>query len=73
MQRHDVESSMIHSIGYNPEAHTLEVEFEEDHNIYQYFPVEPWVPTALMMAPSAGKAFWQLVRGNSDYTYIQVQ
>jgi hypothetical protein len=54
VQRQEVSSSTIRSIGYDFETFTLEVEFASGH-VYQYFDVPDAVYAGLMAAPSHGK------------------
>jgi hypothetical protein len=53
MERETVESTMIASVGYDPETKTLEVEFQ-DGGIWQYKDVPDEEYRALMDADSKG-------------------
>ena len=70
MFRQAVSSSNIHSIGYDYESHTLEIEFHSG-GVYQYFDVPQSVYDALMSAPSHGSFFHRNVRDKYRYTKIQ--
>ena len=62
MERTSVISSNIRTVGYDPEASTLEVEFRSG-GVYQYNGVEQALFDELMEAPSVGRFFHQRVRG----------
>jgi hypothetical protein len=53
MHRTFVSSTNLKSVGYDPETHTLEVEFH-DGAVYQYFRVPQHVYMSLMNASSKG-------------------
>lgn len=55
MDRQYVQSSNLVSVGYDPEAETLEVEFKG--GIYQYYNVPQMIFDQLMAAPSHGIYF----------------
>lgn len=55
MERIPVKSSNIISVGYDPSAKTLEIEFNS--GVYQYFQVPQSVADELLAAPSVGKYF----------------
>lgn len=62
MERQVVQSSQIHSIGFNPETKTMQVEFrsrkpKEPNSVYEYQNVDPKDHNALMAAESHG-SFW---------------
>lgn len=54
MQRRPVESDAIRSVGYDPKAWTLEVEFS-DGDIYRYHPVPRGFYLGLLRASSIGR------------------
>jgi hypothetical protein len=56
MDRHPVNSSNLHSIGYNSDSETLEVEFKNGH-VYEYYNVPQFMHEQLMQAPSVGTFF----------------
>ena len=56
MEREQVSSSNLVSIGYEPESETLEVEFKTS-GVYQYFNVPMFMHERLMTADSVGKFF----------------
>jgi hypothetical protein len=61
MDRINVISSDIKSIGYSVEVNILEIEFHSG-NIYQYFDVPLEVFNSLIDASSQGKYFNQYIR-----------
>lgn len=63
MNRQPVESSMLHSVGYDPVESILELEFH-DGRFYQYGKVPEEIYRELMAADSKGRYF---------LTYIQDQ
>lgn len=67
MQRQDVSSSQIKSIGYEEDTETLEVEFNTGA-IYQYAGVPAETHTDLMAASSHGRFLNQQIKGVYDYT-----
>lgn len=56
MQRQAVQSESLKSVGYDPQTHTLEVEFH-DGDVYLYFNVPPVVHRDLLAASSIGQYF----------------
>lgn len=54
MSKQPVSSSAIVSIGYDPEAETLEVEFGSGR-VYQYYGVPSKLHEQIMQAPSKGQ------------------
>ena len=56
MERHPVTSSVIRSIGYDPETAELEIEFRSG-DLYRYYAVPPSVHRDLMAAESPGAYF----------------
>jgi XTP/dITP diphosphohydrolase len=67
MQRLPVESSDIVSIGYDPKARLLEIEFKENR-IYRYQEVEPDVYHRFMRADSFGQYFFASINGRYRYS-----
>lgn len=57
MDREEVSSSNIASIGYDPESETLEVEFLKTGRVYQYLNVPGFMHERLMQAGSVGIFF----------------
>lgn len=64
MEREKVSSSLVRSVGYDPDAQLLEVELT-DGKIYQYQDVPEQTYQGLMEAASYGRYFNQHVRGHS--------
>ena len=54
MRRTPVDSSSIESIGYDPLAKVLEIEFKPSGDVYRYFDVPLSEYEAFMEAPSKG-------------------
>jgi KTSC domain len=69
VQRKNVSSTSLASIGYDPETSTLEVEFLNGH-LYQYFGVPPQAYSALMSASSLGAYVARVVK--PTYRCIQI-
>ena len=70
MDRIQVVSSNIHSVGYEADMEILEVEFTSG-NVYQYFDVPESEYEGLMNAASKGKYFNRKIKDN--YLYRQVK
>ena len=66
MERENVSSSNITSIGYDVENEILEVEFKGSI-VYQYLDVLGDVYEKLMCAPSIGVYFSENIRKNYDF------
>jgi sorbitol-specific phosphotransferase system component IIC len=54
MKRRPVSSSSIRSVGYDPQAHTLELEYQTGA-VYRYRDVPAAAHRLLLQAPSLGK------------------
>jgi hypothetical protein len=69
MERIQVESSNISSIGFDEDSNTLEIEF---HNgaVYQYFDVPLNVYEGIRDADSKGKYFAQHIKGYFRFVKI---
>ena len=65
MQRTEVKSSQLVSVGYDAEKQIMEVEFK--NAVYQYFDVPPEAHAGLLKAESLGKYFGKEVRGKFKY------
>ncbi len=70
MERQEVTSSQIHSIGYDPKAKVLEVEFNRGP-VYDYYGVSPARYRQLMAASSHGTYFNEKIRGTYDYRRVE--
>lgn len=70
MDRQQVSSSNIASIGFDPATNTLEVEFH-DGSIYQYFGLPDHVYSELMGASSKGKYLNEHVK-KAGYAYAKI-
>lgn len=64
MQREKVSSSNIASVGFDPDTKTLEIEFVQSGDVWEYDGVSAQKHRALMDAPSVGKYFNSEIRGN---------
>jgi hypothetical protein len=63
MDREQVKSSNIKSVGYDPEQKILEIEFKSGA-VYQYEEVPEDVFQEMLVAESVGKYFNTQVKGN---------
>lgn len=70
MDRQQVVSSSIHSVGYSPVDSVLEVEFASG-GVYRFYRVPRQVAVGLLGAESKGRFFADRVRGR--YTYQRVR
>jgi hypothetical protein len=70
MQRSTVTSSNIASIGYDPQAKILEVEFHGSGAVYQYREVPQDVADQFIKAESAGRFFQTYIRANYEYARV---
>ena len=61
MKRKPVDSSLVHSVGYDPKTETLEIEFHKT-GVYQYSEVPKSVFSELMKASSKGSYFNSMIR-----------
>jgi len=69
MNRTQVSSSHVASVGYDTNTLTLEVEFK-DGLVYQYFDVPETVYQELMRASSVGQFMHANIRNNYRYTKV---
>lgn len=69
MQRTNVTSSNIKSIGYDDRTSTLEIEFL-DYSVYQYFDVPQNIYKGIKEAPSHGKYLANHIKGHYRYSKI---
>jgi hypothetical protein len=70
MERQSVNSESIRSVGYDPEKHTLEIEFNNS-SLYKYFDVPDSIYIALMRARSKGAYVNDCVRDRFDCKKIR--
>lgn len=70
MRRQPVESSMLRSVGYDPERSILELEFTSGR-IYRYFGVPEEMFAELLTAESEGRYF--LAQIDDLFPYLQVR
>lgn len=70
MERIDVPSSSIRSIGYDSDRRLLEVEFRSSA-VYRYHEVPDWAVEALMAARSKGRHFERRIRDRYAYERIE--
>jgi len=71
MDRVQVQSRSISSIGYEVSSRTLEIEFKHG-GVYQYFGVPASDYEELMNAPSKGAGFHEIIRAH-NYPYSRVR
>lgn len=69
MERVQVESSHIASIGYDPDSETLEIEFVKGE-LYQYYNVPKYVFDELMSASSHGTYLAANIKGTYSYSKV---
>jgi len=69
MNRDNVSSSNLRSVGYEEGTFTLEIEFHGG-GIYQYFEVPESVYLGLMQASSKGQYFHQNIKNSFRYKRI---
>ncbi len=69
MQRQFVVSSDLRSVGYDPQQHVLEIEFNSG-GIYHYSGAPASVYTSLISAASKGQYFHRFIK--DVYTYQRV-
>ena len=69
MQREQVSSSNIRSIGYELNSKTLEIEFR-DGGIYQYFNVGSNIYNKMISAPSIGSFFHKYIKGKYNWQKV---
>lgn len=69
MDRYTVSSSNISSVGYDPAAETLEVEFVNG-SIYQYYNVPENMYEQLMKESSKGRFLNAYIRNSYPYTRV---
>lgn len=70
MNRTDVVSSNLKSVGYDEGSEVLEIEFY-DGRVYQYYGVPPEVHRALMDADSHGKYLAAEIKGKYRYERVR--
>lgn len=69
MERQQVSSTNIASVGFDAGSSTLEIEFHSG-GIYQYFGVPEHVYMELVTAPSVGSYFARNIKGVYPYRQI---
>ncbi|HEY7022072.1 MAG TPA: KTSC domain-containing protein [Ktedonobacterales bacterium] len=70
MRRQPVSSSYIQSVGYDPQCHTLEIEFH-GNGVYQYEDVSQDIYVELMAAPSKGRYFAERIRDRYPWRRVE--
>jgi len=68
MQRHPVHSSVLQSVGYDPQSKILEVEFKTG-GTYDYFNLSPRVFKRFIGSESLGHFFTKRIKGK----YIELK
>ena len=69
MERQPVISSSISSVGYDPDAQVLEIEFTSG-DVYQFYDVPEQVHVELLASGSLGSYFNHYVRNNYVYARL---
>jgi hypothetical protein len=72
MRREPIESSVIASMGYNPERCELDIEFRATGDVYRYSDVPPEEYQAFMAAESKGE-YLNLVFKFRNYAHQIIQ
>jgi hypothetical protein len=70
MQRQNVESSNLLSIGYDPQASILEIEFVSNGEVWQYYDIPSNIFEELITADSKGRYFHRNIRGKYHDTRV---
>lgn len=70
MERIDVSSTSIRSIGYDSDRRLLEVEFRSSA-LYRYDEVPDWAAEALITARSKGRHFERRIRDRYAYERVE--
>lgn len=63
MERKYIDSTLIISIGYDPQQAILEIEFKSNGQIWQYYDVPEYIWYEMESASSVGKYFRSHIRG----------
>jgi hypothetical protein len=71
MERVQVNSTSIASLGYEAEKRVLEVEFRDSGEVYRYFEVPVAEFEAFLAAPSKGSYLNQTFK-KREYRYVRV-
>ena len=69
MNRHQVASSNIRSIGYHSPTQTLEVEFQSG-SVYQYYGVPEFIHQKIMEASSKGQFLNLYIKNGYPYSRV---
>lgn len=69
MERVNINSSNLCSVGYEPKTSLLEVEFH-DGRIYQYSDVPKATVKGLMQAPSQGEYFHYYIKDRFQFSKV---
>jgi len=70
MERTPVSSSILESVGYDPETQTLEVEFKEG-GIYRYFEVPESVYNGLLSVDSHGSFYAEHIKHSFPFEHVR--
>ncbi len=70
MQRFEVASTSLASVGYDPNSRTLEVEFQSGA-VYHYREVPQAAARGLASAPSIGGYFSRFIRPHFGYERVE--
>ena len=69
MDKYNVASSSVRTVGYDESAQTLEVEFQ-NRRIYQYYGVPKNMHNQFMVAPSKGQFFNIYIKNQYPYSRV---
>ena len=71
MEREYVESRMMTSIGYDRDSATLEIEFKNNSQVWQYYGVAEQVYFELKYSDSKGRFFHDNIKGHYQENRVQ--
>ena len=69
MDKYNVASSSVRTVGYDESAQTLEVEFQ-NRRVYQYYGVPKNMHSQFMTAPSKGQFFNVYIKNQYPYSRV---
>lgn len=70
MERQNVESTMIVSMGYDRQTAILEIVFKSDGEVWQYYEVPDFVFEEFINSDSKGRFFLKNIRGKYHDTRV---
>lgn len=70
MKRRNVNSSKIHTVAYDMENKLLEIEFQQQHEVYRYQRVPLTIFHLLMAAKSKGRFFDEKIKNQYPFNKV---